>query len=198
MVFLGAPSDEAEFGAVVAELRSLVGLDVPILFGIVEDKLHTAISHCQARDDVIATPSSFCKLHQSMERLMRRQCLPIYKSHFEWGRYRFLPATGTVQMEGSCVELQPLDFDLALELFHNVDRTLSRHWLRSMSVGCEGIRASRWLDHSMWRVRRALDLSPEHGWSLNAVPRQGYRLSKTDPAAVEDLLASEALDLQRY
>lgn len=187
MVFVGCPTDDVALDTLVGNVRSLVGSQVPMMFAVHADQLRIAISHCRAIDDVVVTPSSFGKLYQSFERFMCHHSLPVLASGFELGRYRFLPAAGTVQMDGHSVELQPLDFDLALELFLNAGRTLSRDWLRSMTIGCEANRASRWIDHSVSRVRRALDLSSEQGWSLTAIPWKGYRLSTPAQAAAEEV-----------
>lgn len=193
MVLLGCPEDHDALGGFVNEVLSLVGPDVPMLFGVREDQLRTWMSHCRPQDDVVVAPSSFAKRYQSIERFMGRQGIPVQGPGLQWGPYRFVPATGMVEVDGAEVGLQPMDFDLAVELFHNLDRTLSRDRLRLMTAGCDTNRDARWIDHCMLRIRRTLDLSPERGWRLDAVPWKGYQLSTTSPAAADAPAAEHEL-----
>jgi DNA-binding response OmpR family regulator len=77
---------------------------------------------------------------------------------------------------GSPVGLSPKDFDLAVFLFRNIGRDLSRaHILESVwRMGDE--RHTRTVDTYVSRIRGKLRLVPEHGWRLSAVYQYGYRL----------------------
>lgn len=80
-----------------------------------------------------------------------------------------------IALEGRIVDLSPREFDLALFLFRNIGRLLSREvieqavWGRAMDAG------SRTLDTHISRLRIKLALRPEHGVRLSSVYSHGYR-----------------------
>lgn len=83
-------------------------------------------------------------------------------------------------VDGAEISLRPAGFELALEFFHNVDRVLSRDWLRAMTAGMATDASSRWIDANVARLRSHLGLASFHGgeWRLNNVRYAGYKLSK--------------------
>lgn len=80
-----------------------------------------------------------------------------------------------IALTGHMVDLSPREFDLALFLFRNIGRLLSREvieqavWGRAMDAG------SRTLDTHVSRLRIKLALRPEHGVRLTSVYSHGYR-----------------------
>ncbi|SFP83506.1 winged helix-turn-helix domain-containing protein [Variovorax sp. 770b2] len=98
------------------------------------------------------------------------------------GGYEFLEGPQIVVHKGREIMLQPRQFELALELFRNVGRLLTREWLWNSFWGPtlprDGVRA---LDVCVANVRRKLELRPENGFTLRAVYRRGYQLRTTPP-----------------
>ncbi|MEN7529607.1 MULTISPECIES: response regulator transcription factor [unclassified Cupriavidus] len=88
----------------------------------------------------------------------------------------------TIALAGQGVELSPREFDLALFLFRNIGRLLSRDvveqavWGRAMDAG------SRTLDTHISRLRIKLALRPEHGVRLSSVYSHGYRFEAVSTA----------------
>ncbi|RZT36437.1 response regulator transcription factor [Cupriavidus agavae] len=88
----------------------------------------------------------------------------------------------TIALAGQPVELSPREFDLALFLFRNMGRLLSRDvveqavWGRAMDAG------SRTLDTHISRLRIKLALRPEHGVRLSSVYSHGYRFEAAGAA----------------
>lgn len=93
--------------------------------------------------------------------------------------YTFDPAGFQVRMaDGSSVALTPKEFALALVLFRNLSREVSRDYLIETVWGRRAEIASRTLDTHTSRLRSKLRLFPERGYLLSAVYSQGYRLDR--------------------
>ncbi|SDV50416.1 DNA-binding response regulator, OmpR family, contains REC and winged-helix (wHTH) domain [Chitinasiproducens palmae] len=96
----------------------------------------------------------------------------------EFDDYSFEPAGFLVRMPSGTVTLTPKEFALALLMFRNMSRELSRDYLIETVWGRRAEVASRTLDTHASRLRSKLRLSPEHGYLLSAVYSQGYRLDR--------------------
>ena len=91
-------------------------------------------------------------------------------------------APESLRIEGKLVELSRREYELALMLFQNLGRLLSREHLREAIWGVGIENPSRSLDTHISRLRLKLQLSPANGFVLSAVYGLGYRLA--DDAAV--------------
>lgn len=127
-------------------------------------------------DSVLAAPTSFAQVYNGLQEFMAQHGLSTDGKGLTWGHYLFIPSLESVTVEGVEINLRPLEFELALEFFHNVDRVLSRDWLRAMTAGMVSDSSSRWIDTSVARLRSRLGLGGE--WKLSNVRYAGYRLSK--------------------
>ena len=92
-----------------------------------------------------------------------------------WGDYHFRMGSRTVFHRGNLVRLQPREFELALELFRNMGRVLTREWLSKALWGRSP--AARSIDVCASNVRKKLDLQPENNLVLHAVYGLGYQLT---------------------
>lgn len=90
----------------------------------------------------------------------------------------FDPAMSTVAVRGDSVTLTAREFSLALVLFRNLHRALSRSYLAESAWGSEPDLNSRSLDMHVSRVRSKLGLRPENGFRLTPVYSYGYRLER--------------------
>ena len=81
------------------------------------------------------------------------------------------------------VVLKQKEFDLAVFLFRNIGRLLSRKHLLEAVWGIEAEISSRSLDTHISRLRGKLGLMPENGYRLSAVYSVGYRLEAVSPCA---------------
>ncbi|MEZ2298537.1 winged helix-turn-helix domain-containing protein [Variovorax sp. RCC_210] len=95
-----------------------------------------------------------------------------------WGDYRFvMDGRHVVIHRGLEIQLQPLQFDLAITLFGNVGHVVSRDLLmRSLWKGSTHSSRSRALDVCVARVRTRLALRKENGFELLPVYGRGYKL----------------------
>ena len=81
-----------------------------------------------------------------------------------------------LQLDGQPLALSGREYELALLLFSNLGRLLSRDHLREAVWGHSAEVISRTLDTHVSRLRQLLDLQPASGLVITAVYGIGYRL----------------------
>ena len=85
-----------------------------------------------------------------------------------------------IEMDGVPVELKNREYDLALFLFQNMGRLLSRDHLKEIVWGQVADVMSRSLDTHISRLRTLLDLRPANGFIVTAVYGVGYRFEAVE------------------
>ena len=94
-----------------------------------------------------------------------------------WGDYEFDSLRKTVLIKGVLVPTTALEFGLALLLFRNLSRPLSREYITQMVW--DGLDSStRSLDTYISHLRVRLKLNSKNGFLLASVYRFGYRLER--------------------
>lgn len=90
-------------------------------------------------------------------------------------------ASKTLSLEGEKISLTNREFELALFLFRNVGKMISRNHMLESIWGIENKSVStRTVDTHVSRLRKKLKLSEQNGWRLSAIYQHGYRLEKVD------------------
>lgn len=166
---------------VVRWVRQHIKEMVPILFLTSRQDEAAIIEGLNAgADDFMVKPVRVGELSARVTALLRRSYAEQVTEDLSWGPYRFLPDHCAVEVEGQPVTLTRKEFELALFLFRNTGRLLSRaHLLESVwSPDHNGAQTlpSRTLDTHISKLRSLLGLQPERGFKLVSVYRQGYRL----------------------
>jgi DNA-binding response OmpR family regulator len=173
--------------ALVNAVRSVSDNRLPILFmtdrsngpGMVES-LHAGA------DDFMIQPISSGELEARVGGLLRRSYPALHEPQLVFGPYQFLPAWRTVKVRGVRVDLRNREYDLALFLFQNIGRLLSREHLYEEIWGASFEALSRSLDTHLSRIRAKLDLHPSNGFLLVALRGLGYRLEMIGASALEE------------
>ncbi|WP_345539745.1 hypothetical protein [Variovorax defluvii] len=181
-VCLGLPHYPADLQAWVRAARNVVTSGVPMLFLTRENPLKAPGSlRCAEGDLVLAAPTCFADVHNGLQAFFTQHAIPCGSTGLAWGGYRFVPSRESVVFDDIEIHLRPLDFELALEFFHNTNRVLSRDWLRSMAAGVVPEAGGRWLDASVARLRTQLGLATFEGceWQLSSIRYGGFKLSRT-------------------
>ena len=178
---LGLPHDPAEVQAWVRAARGVVAAGVPLLFLARENPMKApGVLRCTEGDLVLAAPASFADVYGGLKAFLAQHGIATGTTGLTWGDYRFVPSKESVLFDDSEICLRPLDFELALEFFHNINRVLSRDWLRSMMAGLVPDAGGRWLDSGVARLRSQLGLAAFEGceWQLGSIRYGGFKLSR--------------------
>lgn len=169
---------------IVQWVRQHISASLPILFITHRQEERDIVRGLESgADDFMAKPVGRGELQARVASLLRR----AYPHHgadsvLEFGPYRFLPETRSVEMHGTPVELRNLEYELALYLFQNKGHLLAREHLRETIWGQVPEMNSRTLDTHISRVRTQLDLRPANGYLITSVYGVGYRFESVESA----------------
>ena len=150
---------------------------VPVLF-VTEARTEAELIEGLAAgaDDFMVKPVRINELGARINALLRRSYQRHHATELVFGRYALDPATRRVAVGELSVLLMQKEFDLALFLFQNPGRLLSRRHLLQAVWGIDAEVHSRSLDTHASRVRTKLMLKPHNGFRLAAIYGVGYRL----------------------
>lgn len=166
---------------VVRWVRKNVGAQMPILFVTHRQEERDIVEGLgSGADDFMVKPVRIGELNARVTALLRRAYPANTGGVAEFGRYRFLSETRSIEIDGVPVELKNREYDLALFLFQNMGRLLSRDHLKDIVWGQVADVMSRSLDTHISRLRTLLDLRPANGFILSAVYGVGYRFEAVE------------------
>lgn len=162
---------------VVKTIRDELKGRLPILFVTDTHEEADMVAGLNAgADDFMAKPIRAGELEARIKALLRRSYPAQHESELIFGPYHFYPPARLLKVRGAPVELKNREYELALFLFQNLGRLLSREHLHEAVWGL-GIEAlSRSLDTHISRLRTKLELRPANGFLLLAIYGLGYRL----------------------
>lgn len=137
-------------------------------------------------DDYVTKPVQPAVLKARVDALLRRSYGHAGAPRAEsFGDHQFDPMAMTVTVRGDAVDVTAKEFGLALLLFRNMNRPLSRAHIMESVWGRNPEIPSRTLDAHVSQIRGRLGLRPEHGLRLASVYSFGYRLESIDSGPVE-------------
>lgn len=177
--------------AIVKWVREELGSRLPILFVTNRrDESDMVEALAAGADDFMVKPIRVGELEARVKALLRRSYPVQHEPEMTFGPYRFLPPSRTLLVNGEPIELKHREYELAVFLFQNLGRLLSREHLREAVWGAGTEAPSRSLDTHVSRLRTKLDLRPANGYLLSAIYGLGYRLESID---ADSLLSPSAL-----
>jgi DNA-binding response OmpR family regulator len=161
-------------------VREKLSATIPVLFMTSRSGEEDIVEGLAAgADDYMIKPIRRGELVARVQALLRRayptQTTPEIEQH---GPYKFETRAARVSLHDTPIEMTQKEFDLALLLFRNLGRPLSRAyileavWSRDIDI------PSRTMDTHISRVRSKLELRPENGYRLAPVYSYGYRLEQ--------------------
>ncbi|MEZ5738444.1 MAG: response regulator transcription factor [Burkholderiaceae bacterium] len=150
----------------------------PVLFATIRDAEEDVVEALTAgADDFMAKPLRTAELVARLRALVRRNQPATEEERFlQYDRFMFDLRTQSLQSDGEPIEMTQKEFHLALLLFRNIGRPLSRGHIREDVWGHDTDVPSRTMDTHVSRVRTKLNLRPEAGYLLAPVYSYGYRL----------------------
>ena len=166
--------------------RQELGPDLPILIVTLRSE-ETDIVHGlhSGADDFMSKPLRVAEFKARVAALLRRAYPASTEEVQQFGPYRLDRTTLTVYFGEEAIALTHREFSLALLLFQNPGRLMSRDYLREAIWGQNAEVLSRTLDTHISRLRQQLQLRPGAQYAITAVYGLGYRLdSQTEGVTV--------------
>jgi DNA-binding response OmpR family regulator len=127
-------------------------------------------------DDYLAKPVALAELAARIAAVLRRRSAgqaPVEGLAF--GSFRFdLRAFSLLNTAGRPVDLSPMEVDLVAAFATNPGRVLSRDELMRLAPPRGDDSNDRSIDHRVTRLRRKLEVDPEHPQLIKTVRGAGY------------------------
>jgi len=166
---------------VLRAVRKSVQEPLPVLFTTGRDREEDIVHALKAgADDYLVKPLRRMEFLARVEALLRRSRAlgRDTEEPIEAGEFRIDPHGRTLHRAGRGIELTQKEFEMAMLLFRNVGRLLSRSYLLDTVWGISAEVSTRTVDTHASQLRTKLGLYPESGWRLSAVYQHGYRLER--------------------
>lgn len=156
--------------------------ELPVIFVTARDSEDDIVAGLSlGADDYMVKPVRQAEFLARVRTVYRRVHRPLQLDEIlDLPPYRVVQTARTVELHGQPVELTEKEFDIALLLFRNIGRVISRAHLFEAVWGQSAGLNTRTVDTHMSRLRTKLNFQPENGWRLNAVYNHGYRLETVD------------------
>lgn len=173
-------------------LRSNINWPTPVLFITSRDSendIVEALDH--GSDDYIIKPVNKEITLARIKALLRRSKPAENSNNLDFKPYSInlndrsiILNDDSAEVSGT-IKLTNKEFDLALMLFRNAGRLISREYIMEHIWGTTADLNTRTVDTHISRIRSKLGLSPDKGWQLSSIYHHGYRLSKVEQTDVE-------------
>jgi DNA-binding response OmpR family regulator len=170
-------TDADASAALVATARAA---GVPILISAGRGELPALETALNAgADDYLLKPLRRNEVLLRVQILLRR-AYPHHQTQqqIRFAQYVFETPSNRILRGGVAIDVTQKEFELALLLFGNLGRPLSRAYIQEAIWSRDSDLPSRTMDTHISRVRNKLLLKPEHGFRLTPVYGYGYQLEQ--------------------
>ena len=178
---------QAQPDAGAALLASAKAAGIPVLLSAARNETAALEQALLAgASDYLIKPLRPNEVQLRVQILLQRAYPDYLDQHrIRFAQYVFETPSNRLTHRGVAIELTQKEFELALLLFGNLGKPLSRAYIQdaiwSRSPDDDEL-PSRTLDTHISRVRNKLQLMPEHGFRLAPVYGYGYQLDKITDA----------------
>ena len=158
-------------------IRKTLASDIPIIFVTARQAEEDIVTALQAgADDYLGKP---VRQHELLARLqaLARRAQPETEV-LECPPYTFDTSNRQVLLNDEPVRLTEKEYELAVFLFRNRGRVLSRQHLLTSVWGTSADLNTRTVDTHASRLRKKLKLLASERWKLTSIYQHGYRLEE--------------------
>lgn len=155
----------------------------PVLFVTAKDRERDIVEALEAgADDYMSKPIRELELQARVAALGRRAHGGRKPDELpDTDPYDIDQARQSIALSGETVELTHREYELAVFLFRNSGRVVSRDHILEAIWGMHGQQLNtRTVDTHVSRLRKKLKIGEETGWKLTAIYQHGYRLEKIE------------------
>ncbi len=165
---------------VLKTIRAELNWHIPVIFLTSRDSEADIITALDAgADDYLVKPARPGELTARLKALGRRVGGDTEEPEtLEIGPYSINLSKRTIVAFGEDISLTDKDFDLAVFMFQNMGRLLSRDYLLERVWGISIDINTRTVDTHVSRLRRKLNIKPENGFRIKTIYQHGYRLER--------------------
>jgi len=161
--------------------QSFLG-QIPVIFITAQDREENVVAALQAgADDYLVKPARRGELLARIHSLGRRAGLVQSNLNLTATKPYVFDVTGrSVSLGGKILDVTSKEFDLAVHLFGNFGKLVTRATLLERVWGRSSTNVStRTVDAHVSRIRKKMELDDRHGWRLISIYQHGYRLEHT-------------------
>ncbi len=161
-------------------IRENIDWPVPTMFVTAMDREDDIVSGLQAgADDYMIKPIKQRELLARMKAVERRSVsISDDEEVVNLEPFQIDKANRAIRRDGKAIELTQKEYELALFLFRNQGRVMSRAHILENVWGRNPIINTRTVDTHVSRIRGKLGISADEGWRLTSIYQHGYRLER--------------------
>ncbi len=166
---------------VLAHLRAHLDAVVPVVFITQRDAEQDIVAALEAgADDYMTKPVREAETMARVNAIARRMGFGDENTSdaYDFPPYKIDTKLRRMFYNDEHVEMTQKEYELALFLFKNLGRVISRGHLLEMVWGTSAKLNTRTVDTHISRLRTKLELDKQENWQLISVYRHGYRLEQ--------------------